>query len=124
MELLSQFVSMRRAQLSDNICGPLKSLVNDQGNVLVKFGTEKQFEQAEEKACYEGEILTPRTPSTQRTPSPSPLADLRGRELSERERERACDERSRACDGHSNIYSRSFGALPQCGSTVWFALKA
>tara|TARA_B100000459_G_scaffold127067_1_gene80159 strand:+ start:129 stop:383 length:255 start_codon:yes stop_codon:yes gene_type:complete len=54
------------------ICGPLKYLVNDQGNVLVKFGTEKQFEQAEEKACYEGEILTPRTPSTQRTPSPPP----------------------------------------------------
>ena len=54
------------------ICGPLKDLVNDQGNVLAKFGTEKQSEQAEEKACYEGEIRTPRTPSTQRTPSPSP----------------------------------------------------
>ena len=39
------------------ICGPLKYPANDQGNVLVKFGTEKQFEQAEEKACYEGEIL-------------------------------------------------------------------
>ena len=54
------------------IYGPLKSLVNDEGNVLVKFGTQKQSEQAEEKACYEGPILTPRTPSTQSTPSPSP----------------------------------------------------
>ena len=53
-------------------CGPLTSLVNDQGIVLVNFGNSKQYEQAEEKACYEGEILTPRTPSTQRTPSPSP----------------------------------------------------
>ena len=59
------------------ICGPLKYPANDQGNVLVKLGTEKQFEQAEEKACYEGEILTPRTPSTQRTPSPSPQAKRR-----------------------------------------------
>ena len=58
-------------------CGPLKFLVNDQGNVRVKFGYGKQFEQAEEKACYEGEILTPRTPSTQRTPSPSPLRKRR-----------------------------------------------
>ena len=54
------------------IYGPLKSLVNDEGNVLVKFGTQKQSEQAEEKACYEGPILTPRTPSTLSTPSPSP----------------------------------------------------
>ena len=85
MELLSQFVSMRRAQLSDNTRNVHPTKIADE-----------------------------------------PLADLRGRELSERERERerACDGRSRACDGHSNIYSRSFGALPQCGSTVWFALKA
>jgi ribosomal protein S27E len=52
------------------IYGPLKSLVNDEGNVLVKFGTQKQSEEAEEKECYEGPILTPRTPST--PPSPSP----------------------------------------------------
>ena len=50
-------------------CGPLKYLVNDQGNVLVKFGTEKQSEQAEEKPCYEDPIPTPRTPSSPRTPS-------------------------------------------------------
>ena len=56
------------------ICGPLKPLVNFQGNVLVKFGYEKQFERAEETACYQGEIDTPGTPSTQRTPSPSPQA--------------------------------------------------
>ena len=61
------------------ICGPLQSLVNDQGNVLVQFGTEKQFEQAEEKACYEGPIPTPRTPSTQSTPSPSPPRQRRKR---------------------------------------------
>jgi hypothetical protein len=55
-------------------CGPLKSLVNDQGIVRVKFGYRKQFEQAEEKPCYERieEIHTPRTPST--PPSPSPPA--------------------------------------------------
>ena len=55
-------------------CGPVKYLVNDQGNVQVKFGYGKQFEQAEETPCYEGEIYTPGTPSTQRTPSPSPQA--------------------------------------------------
>ena len=59
------------------ICGPLKPLVNFQGNVLVKFGYEKQFERAEETACYQGEIDTPGTPSTQRTPSPSPPAKRR-----------------------------------------------
>ena len=48
------------------ICGPLKSLVNDEGNVLVKFGYGKQSEQAEEIPCYAGEIHTPKTPS----PSP------------------------------------------------------
>ena len=51
------------------ICGRLKSLVNNEGNVLVKFGTEKQSEQAEEKPCYEDPIPTPRTPSSPRTPS-------------------------------------------------------
>ena len=51
------------------ICGRLKSLVNNEGNVLVKFGTEKQSEEAEEKPCYEGPIPTPRTPSSPRTPS-------------------------------------------------------
>ena len=59
------------------ICGPLKPLVDFQGNVLVKFGYEKQFERAEETACYQGEIDTPGTPSTQRTPSPSPPAKRR-----------------------------------------------
>ena len=60
-------------------CGPLKFLVNDQGNVLVKFGYGKQFEQAEEKPCYDRieEVHTPETPSTQRTPSPSPQAKRR-----------------------------------------------
>ena len=60
-------------------CGPVKCLVNDQGNVRVKFGHGKQFEQAGEKPCYEGieEIHTPKTPSTQRTPSPSPPAKRR-----------------------------------------------
>ena len=53
------------------ISGPLKYLVNDQGNVLVKFGSEKQFRTlAEENACHEGEIFTPSSPST--PPSPSP----------------------------------------------------
>ena len=60
-------------------CGPLKFLVNDQGNVLVKFGYGKQFEQATEQPCYDGieEVHTPETPSTQRTPSPSPQAKRR-----------------------------------------------
>ena len=52
MELLSQFVSMRRAQLSDNTRNVHPTKIADE-----------------------------------------PLADLRGRELSERERERACDGR-------------------------------
>ena len=78
MELLSQFVSMRRAQLSDNTRNVHPTKIADE-----------------------------------------PLADLRGRELSERERERVMDALERVMDIVTSIVDHlehSHSVVPQCGS--------
>ena len=53
------------------ICGPLASLADGSGKVLVQFGFEKVFERASAKSpCNLDDVPTPTTPSPPTSPSP------------------------------------------------------